>query len=165
MLLTWSGAMQPTQAQAVDKYLIRFKTREFTPTPGLELAEITSLRAGAPSDPVHFLLQFHALPDASERQQLAGQDLALLNYVTGNAYVAVSSVANLSMLRNLPSVRWAGPILPDDKISTDLHAGNIGPWAMPDQNRLVLTIQFHPDVGATDAQSVVTRLGGTIVST
>ena len=50
-------------------------------------------RKNAFGDRVHFLVQMDPLPNADERAALAEQGLHLLNYVSGNTYIAWSSVA------------------------------------------------------------------------
>jgi hypothetical protein len=112
---------------------------------------------------VHFLLQVQDLPDAAERQRFARQGIDLLNYVTGQTYIASARTSDLNNLPGLSSVRWAGPLDEDDKVSADLKAGNIGQWARVAGGSAVLAIQVHPDVSIGEAEALVTRLGGSIV--
>jgi hypothetical protein len=144
-----------------DKFTIRFKSRPVHPTPGVDVAAIQ--RTAGPDGRVHFLLQVQDLPDAAGRQRFAAQGISLLNYVTGNTYIASGRASDLANLRSLPGVRWAGPLDPDDKVSADLKAGNIGQWARAAGGLAALSIQVHPDVSIRDAQALVTRLGGTLV--
>jgi hypothetical protein len=164
-VLLGPGAGAPSAyAQAEQPYLLRLRTREFTPAPGLELAAIRALRAGQPEESVHFLVQFVDLPDSAARQQFAGQGLDLIAYVTGNAYVAAARVADLDQLHHVAGVRWAGPLEVDDKIGPDLRAGRVGAWAQVGDDGVALTVQLHQDVDVAVGEALVAQLGGTVVT-
>ncbi|HYG57791.1 MAG TPA: hypothetical protein VD902_06950, partial [Symbiobacteriaceae bacterium] len=142
-------------------FTIRFKTRQFTPGPGLETAALQ--RAAGLSGRVHFLLQLRKLPTAAVRKQLTEQGIELLSYVGSNTYIASARSPGIRSLSRMDGVRWAGPLTADDKLSPDLLAGNIGRWARAAGGEAVLTIQMHPDVTIAEAEALVARLGGTLV--
>jgi hypothetical protein len=181
---------QASPQEPDDRYLIRFKTRAFTPARGLELAAIresfaqpsdpapaaasdkpyrvflpliASAGGAQPADLVHFLIQFEDLPDTAARQSLADAGFNLLTYVTGQTYIASASASRLGELQNVAGVRWVGPLEAGDKIDPDLQAGHIGGWARAADGRVALTVQFHADVSLTDAEAMVKRLGGEVV--
>jgi hypothetical protein len=151
-------------AQTEDTYTIRLRTRALTPVPGFDIGSIMSQRAGGPDDSVHFLLQFYNLPDAAARQQLATQGITLINYVSGNAYIASARVGDLDRLSSLDGARWAGPLEPSDKVAPALAACTVGEWARVGEERVALTIQVHPDVPISEAEALVARQGGTLLS-
>ena len=96
---------------------------------------------------------------------MKAQGLDLGTFVTGNAYIASMLVGDLEELLNTPGLRWAGPLEPNDKIDADLETGDIPEAALADDNKKVaLTVQFHRDVSAEEAEAVVKALGGAIVT-
>jgi hypothetical protein len=166
-LLPVGGAGVLAQNQGSETYRIQFKSRQFIPAPGLEIAAIQSQRAALPDaasvGSAHFLIQFNTLPDAAERGRLASQGINLIAYVTGNAYIATAATTRLNTLAAAVGARWAGPLAPTDKIAPQLTAGAIAPWAQAAQGQVALTIQFHQDVALADARAVIGRLGGQVV--
>lgn len=148
--------------QAGDQFTIHFKTRTFTPPPGLEIAAIRS-QAGGVGGNAHFLVQFEALPSQADVAALDSDGLQLVGYVTGNTYIVSGDLATLNRLRSHQSIRWAGPLSTSDKISPDLERGNIGVWAQASQGRVALTVYFHPDVAIAVAAQVIDDLGGEFV--
>ena len=166
-LLPSAGAGVSAQNQGSETFRIQFKTRQFIPAPGLEIAAIQSQRAAVPdassSANAHFLMQFNTLPNAAERARLAAQGINLIAYVTGNAYIASAATTRLNALASAAGARWAGPLAPTDKIAPQLTAGAIAPWAQAAQGRIVLTVQFHQDVALADARALIARVGGQVV--
>lgn len=144
-----------------DQFHIKLQNRSFTPTSGLEIASIVEKRA--PDEQVHFFLQFKSLPNATERDQFEKQGIKILDYVTGNTYIASTKVVDLSKLKEIQKVRWAGPFKADDKISTALKTGEIGKWALVDGG-IVLTIQFNKDIDTEKATKFVKSLNAKIIS-
>jgi hypothetical protein len=195
------AAPPPGSAQTVNdppdsEYLIELRNRSFVPEPGIEVEAILATRDGGPDgspgavtplDQVHFLLQLWQLPDSGRRaafERAAGVDL--LSPVGGRAYVASMPADEVGNLEQFPDlVRWAGPLVPGDKVSADLLDGEIGVWAVlpPDDDppiitgdgaadgtvtatdatepfRVVLTFQLHADRGPEDARELIGRFGG-----
>jgi hypothetical protein len=146
-----------------DAFRIRLMARSFTPEPGFDIEGILEQRGGEPGDAVHFLLQFFELPNAGLRRELAAAGFELLNYVTGNAYVASGLVGDLEMLPELAeafALRWAGPLLATDKVGGDLSEGIIAPWAQLEDGRVALTVQPHGDVPLDVIEELLLQLGG-----
>jgi hypothetical protein len=148
----------------IPEFLIRLKTRAFVPEPGINIDDIAEQRDGEPDDLVHFLVQFETLPDEGARKQLLGDGIALGAYVTGNAYVATTRVGDLENLIGVSGLRWAGPLEPQDKVSPELGAGQIGRWAQTEDGRVVLTVQPHADVDLEVIVDLVQSLGGEIAA-
>jgi subtilisin family serine protease len=149
----------PADPQA---HVVNLKSRRFEPRPGLDQAAIQ--RAAGPDGRVHFFLQVHDLPDEAGRRQLTGAGVRLLNYVGGHTYIASAAVGDVPNLRNVPNVRWAGPIEPDDKTTPDTKADRVGSWARDGRGQVILDVQVHPDVTVEEARATVERLGGTVLS-
>ena len=157
------ASAQPQNAQQ-DKFLIRLMTRQFTPAPGLEIEVIKSQDQEREGERVHFLLQYEDLPTSTERETIAHDGIRLLAYLNGNTYIASARVSDLDRLRDIVGLRWAGPLSVEDKIASGLKAGKVGQWAQGPEGRVVLTIQFHPDVGLDVATGVIIRHSGEIVA-
>src|SRR5688572_7481090 len=60
------------------RFAIKLKTREFTPSPGHEVAAVRAQRGGRPDERMHFLLQFTDLPDAGASQRVASAGIDLV---------------------------------------------------------------------------------------
>jgi subtilisin family serine protease len=147
-----------------DRFVIKFKTRQFQPPRELDIDAIREQRGGEPGDSVHFLIQFFYLLDGAQQERVAAEGISLLAYATGNAYIASSTVADLDGLTKLIGVRWAGPLEPGDKVSPELKSGEIGPWARTDEGGIVLTIQPHPDVSIETVEALAKDLGGEVTA-
>jgi hypothetical protein len=146
-----------------DAFLIRLMSRTFAPEPGFDIDGILEQRGGEPGDRVHFLLQFFELPNVELKRELAAAGFELLNFVTGNAYVASGFVDDLGMLPDLAeafALRWAGPLFATDKVSGDLTEGIVPPWARLEDDRVALTVQPHGDVAIEVIEALLLELGG-----
>jgi len=146
-----------------DAFLIRLMSRTFAPEPGFDIDGILEQRGGEPGDRVHFLLQFFELPNVELKRELAAAGFELLNFVTGNAYVASGFVDDLGMLPDLAeafALRWAGPLFDTDKVSGDLTEGIVPPWARLEDDRVALTVQPHGDVAIEVIEDLLLELGG-----
>lgn len=145
-----------------DPFRILLKNGPFTPSTGFNTVQITSNYNS--SDTVHFLLQFTKLPSPSELNTITNSGVTLLDYITGNTYIASTKVGNLNTLQTLPNARWAGPFDPNYKIDADVKTGSVPKWASQG-NQTVLTIQLNKDVDITKASYIINKLGGKIIST
>src|SRR5262245_21439630 len=93
-------------------FLVQMKSRKFTPDPGINVTGITQQQKA--DNNVHFLLQLYALPTFNETKTLEEQGILLLNYLTGNTYIASANLSDISKLSQAKVVRWAGPLEPAD---------------------------------------------------
>ena len=143
-------------------FLIQMRSRKFTPDPGINVTAITQQQKA--DNNVHFLLQLYELPTFNETKSLEEQGIVLLNYLTGNTYIASANLSDIPKLSQTKVVRWAGPLEPADKISEDLKLSQIGEWARADNDQVVLTIQFHNDVNISESEDRVERLGGNVTA-
>ncbi len=149
--------------QQNDEFHIFFKSGDFTPSPGLNIAAIKDVHKQG--ETVHFLLQFTKIPSSSERGVLTQKGITLTDYVTGNTYIASSKVSDLNNLPSIPNTRWAGPFSFEYKISQVLKMNDLNyipKWAVVNQHQVVLTIVLNKDASMTKALYNVTLLGGTI---
>jgi len=97
-LLFLSRLVGLAEAQTDDRYTIRFQSREFSPAPGLDLADLKARISDQQLDRVHLLVQFYDLPNTEAQRRLADQGLSLLAYVSGNSYIASVPSADLDSL-------------------------------------------------------------------
>jgi subtilisin family serine protease len=167
VLLSGSASARPEGSGASttdDRFVIKFKTRQFQPPQELDIDAIREQRDGKPEDSVHFLLQFFYLPDSAQKERLAAEGISLLAYATGHAYIASSTVADLDRLTEVSGVRWAGPLKPADKVSPELLLGEIGRWARTEAGGVVLTLQAHPDVSLEAVEALAKSLGGEVTA-
>ena len=144
-------------------YLIPLKARAFEPTPGFETAAIRDQAiAGHAGERAHFLIQFQSLPDSATRDAVAQRGFHILEYVGGQAYVVSAPVAQIGEIASIPGLRWAGPILTTDKLSDELRAGIVGPWAISDDGDLLVNVLVHHDVSMDEAEAIVEAFGGRV---
>ncbi|MBC8422456.1 MAG: S8 family serine peptidase, partial [Chloroflexi bacterium] len=145
---------------------IRLKSRTFTPAPGVGRAlkgQLERLQAKA-VDRAHVFLQFNKIPDKAERQALAARGVELLTYIPDRAWLAsVPVTLNLDDLIASSPARWAGAILPGDKLETDLREGTIHKWAQDVDERVILVAQFFPDVDLEVGADLVTAYRGKVL--
>jgi len=161
-----------------EKYEVSLQSRVFSPIPQVKLESLT---AGLPSDEkIFFLMQFDEIPDSKKRAELKDQGIELLNYISGNTYIASTTVSMAVNVDAIEGLRFASGISSSDKVSLDLQEGLIGDWArvkledttisemvmgieaLP-ENLVVITIQFHKGVSIQQAEDLVKNLGGAIV--
>ncbi len=105
-----------------------------TPAP----AKLPPARQGLVSEPPVsglYLVQFNEAISPAGREQLRAIGVALLRYVPDDAFVARLDNVDLSQLRALPFVRWAGAYRADHKIHSALRA--VGPVQRADDRQAV----------------------------
>jgi len=150
-----------------EQYRILFKSGHFIPASETSIAsEIALIKDSLkPDDVVHFLIQFQSIPDQSKTDELASQGIRIVDYMTGNTYLAWSKSGNLDALQSISGIRWLGPFSPEYKISSLLNpiiSQNIPDWTLHN-NRVMLTMQLHREANLTDTIiQLVQKLGGHI---
>ena len=148
-----------------EKYTIPFKTGEFFPVEGLDVDGIVGNRSD--KEQVHFLLQFTEMPTNDEQQKIFGKGINLLDYISGNAYIASAKVGDLkSSLPNLiPRLRSANIFDAAFKISPNIMEEKNPSWAVIN-SETVLTVEFNRDVIITEKEApvLIKNLGGDYLS-
>ena len=143
------------------KSTILFKSGAFTPD---HVLNTDAIKTRSKNGFVHFLLQFTELPSSEQQKTFALMGIKLLNYVTGNTYIAYASVGDLQNLESIGTAQWAGPFNVDYKIAHDLKIGKIPNLALT-KDKVVLDIYFHKNVNPKDAKELVNKLGGQYFAT
>jgi subtilisin family serine protease len=136
---------------------IKLLSRTIVPNAGVvEKAQAVN-STGLTAPPNHVLIQFYQLPGENERAELAAAGIKLLDYVPDNAwFAAVDTEIDL----NRPPfdlIRWAGPILPQDKISPALSSGRVADWSLESDGSVKLSILFFNDVEKEEINTLLAR--------
>jgi hypothetical protein len=116
---------------------IHLKTRNLTAA-AYPVAEVVQ---SAGYGPGHLVLQFSGTPQAGDIQQLEQRGAQIVGTAPDDGLViSVSQPVSLDGL----AIQWAGPLLPEDKISPLLSAA-------ADAGPAPVLIEFHPDVPVSRA--------------
>jgi len=148
----------PSTRGAQDTHEIKLKSRQFTPSPGVEIGvqNIEGARG-------HVILQFDDIPTEQERADLAAAGVRLLAYIPNKAWFA-SIPANLDLgAQGMANLRWMGAIQVEDKLSASLIAGQPGSWAVEPDGQVQLSVLYFEDVTVSEAEAVVSRHSGQLL--
>jgi len=172
-------SLDPIQSVAPEiNYELKLKSRNFTPSNEIALESITS--GLSEDEKIFFIMQFEEIPDAQKRTELKEQGIEIVNYISGNAYIASASVSDVNNVKSTQGLRFASQVNSNDKISAPLQERQIGDWArvqleQPEisamvseiesstENLVVVTIQFHKGVPIDHAKDLVSSFDGVIV--
>jgi hypothetical protein len=102
---------------------------------------------------VECLVQLERAPLPAERGELARQGVELREYVGGNGYFA--RVAPKTRLEDVGLVRWAGPVLPKDKISPPLWKRHLAPGATAPSGLMAVVVSFAEDTPENEARRIL----------
>jgi hypothetical protein len=152
----------PPSADA-DTYAIKLRSRQFTPTPGLDAQEQSRLSAAAQDGRVHALLQLYGIPSPVEKAELATQGVQLLTYIPNRAWVAAIPGDELERVAATPGVRWLGELQADDKLAPEIRAEQFAPWHYDAERDVVAVgIALHEGVDLDVARDLVLENGGMV---
>lgn len=141
---------------------ILLKSRRFVPEPGIDLIFVSKLpaMAEAEGERTHVLIQFHRIPNTTERAVLNENfNVALQTYIPNNAWFADIPRESTFDIIKQPNVKWIGKILPDDKISPHIKEYGVGSWAVNPDGTVNLLVTFFEDVSTDDAKQVIEKYG------
>lgn len=152
------------QTPALSDYTVHLKSREFTPPPGLETDLERLLEAG--QSRVHALVQLFGPARPEMRASLEAEGVKLLAYIPNYTWLASIPGDSDAVGRLVgDQLRWAGPILPDDRVDPGIREAGIGPWSVQEDGRADLLVKFFSDVALADVQAVVERHDGAVLGT
>lgn len=100
---------------------ILLKSRHFTPAEGISAA--TRAKIEATPERAHILIQLKHIPTIRERKEIEASGIKLLSYVPNKAWFASIPSDKASEIAALLNVRAISEILPEDKISPHIRAG------------------------------------------
>lgn len=133
---------------------IHLKNRTFAPEPGID--SLLTQKLAAAARPVFGLVQLIRRPTSEDRLALSESGISLEQYLGGTAYYACFSTG--AKAEKFPDfVRWAGPLLPEDKVEASLWAGKIEEWATAEEGGIRVLVYFQPSVPEKEASEFIER--------
>lgn len=105
---------------------------------------------------VHALVQLRTKPDADSRDRLQELGVDLLFHVQPRVWVASLDTRldpNAPVL--LAEIRWMGAFQARDKIGPGLRSGRYADWAVEEDGRIRVSIEFFADVPLQEAEALV----------
>lgn len=134
-----------------DKYTIKLKHRDFTPTPSVQALT----QPVPPNKKQHLLLQFHELPSASLLKELGVKPLHYVSPTTIAATITGPISAQLQ-----PLIRWSGNLQASDKFSRTARK-NLEQKNAP---LTTLLLETFPDTPAHEFTQTILTAGGTDIA-
>jgi len=141
-----------------EQYEILLKSRTFTPPEGIYLPLPENC---SPGKRAHAYMQFRKVPDSQTRTALSAMGISLLHSIPYSTWF-VSIPCDISRASlNMGCVRWAGRILPEDKIAPVLQK-RTGHSGEADEKELVM-VRCFPDVRTADVKKRLEQLGAVVM--
>ena len=137
---------------------IRLKTRTFDPAPIGDVVRALADHAGS-----HAMIQLYRTPTATDREAMAADGVTLLAPLSGSVWLARVEDRATYGPRALRAVRWLGAIPATDKLSTDLQARTLYPFAVHEDGQPVFSVEFFKDVTAETGRALIEQAGGEVV--
>ncbi len=145
---------------AGDSNEILLKSRQFIPERGITAAAKATIEAVP--ERAHVLIQFERIPTIEEREGLEDEGIKLLSYIPNKAWLASIPSDKTDEIAALSHVRAVSEILPEDKISPHITAGElIEQWVKDGKADFV--VEFFEDVSSAEIDEVIQRHNGHIV--
>lgn len=110
----------------------------------------------------YILLQTEAPPTKAQKEQLRQLGVRIIEYVPDDTYIAYYSPADLSAVRNLPFVRWAGIYPRQVKVRPALHPRRPGMIAPRFVNALKNSAEAGANLFAQQPRTVDVALHGNV---
>jgi hypothetical protein len=145
-------------ANAGDELLL--KSRRFVPAKGISPA--AKARIEAIPKRAHVLIQLERIPTIKERKELEAKGIKLLSYIPNKAWFASIPSDKTTKIASLSNVRTISEILPEDKISPHMQAGEFFGKRIKD-GKADFVVEFFKDVSFTEIGEVIQRHNGHIV--
>jgi len=163
------GCNRTVQAQAAPELApIPLKTRTVLPEaepPELEAALLEALHPPRPArlegsgSRVHAILQFAHTLEPEDFRTLEAAGLVLCEWLGREVYlVGIPTGTDLDAGELGDLVRWGQTIRPADRIAPDLARGEVGAWALLEDDRIYALVQFFPDVSEAEIRRVLGAL-------
>ncbi|MFH1636908.1 MAG: S8 family serine peptidase [Candidatus Woesearchaeota archaeon] len=147
---------------------IRLKNRAIMPNHFRSLdsnLEEAMKSADSPFEKVHAILQYEKNLTAEERELLKDSGVEILKPLSSKTYIAsvpadkeyFEATSNL----NTNKIKYAGILLPEDKISPHILQGKLGQWGKKDGMQ-GFTVQLHEDADFKAVKSKIEEIGAVI---
>jgi hypothetical protein len=107
---------------------------------------------------LHAFVQLRRQPDAEIQRTLEASGLRLLFHVTPHVWVC--SVTKAFVPEDATAqryVRWLGEIRPADKVAPELRENRFYKWAIQQDGRIKLSVEFFSDTPRSEAEMIVKR--------
>jgi len=140
---------------------IRLPSRSFTPEP--RPLDLPRLFPNPKSSRLHAIVQLHDIPTQQTRAALSAVGISLGQPLTGRAYLATVKRGVSPSSASLKNLRWAGPLLIEDKLAAELQRPEQISWALRVAGRVELVVNLFPDADFAAATKGAKDLGGTIL--
>ncbi|MFH1638676.1 MAG: S8 family serine peptidase [Candidatus Woesearchaeota archaeon] len=113
---------------------------------------------------IHVMLQYDRNLTQEEKKNLASDGIKILSPISSKTYYASvpAGINGLEGKLNSNPLRYAGDILPEDKISPNI--GKMAPWSKG-KDIVGVNVTFHKDIKPAKMISKISALGGTVNST
>jgi len=145
---------------ANDSNEILLKSRHFIPQRGITTEARTKIEAI--SGRAHVLIQLEHLPTTDDINLLDSKGVKLLSYIPNKAWFASIPSDKTGEIASLSSVKAICEILPEDKVSPHIKAGEFLEMRVKD-GKADFVVEFFEDVPLTEADEVIQRHNGRIV--
>lgn len=158
-LLESSRAVSQPSPQVTDTMAVRLKSRTINPQPGID-QQLRRLATTGVKHRVHVIAQFYAMPSPASRTALMKtRGILLLDPLPQRAFFA-SLRPDSVLARDLPpSVRWAGPIEPHDKMAAWMQRAGVPPYARIGAGRVGVLVEFFGDTPPDSQTKTLARYG------
>jgi hypothetical protein len=133
-------------------YIVRLKSREFVPDPGVEPDVEMLLQSTRSGERVHALVQFWHIPSDIDRANLEIAGVELLAYVPENTWFVSLPAGSSLQSEELANTRWIGAIQPEDRMGTNLDLQSDD----ADGTAISLEVRFFADVTTAEAKQLLT---------
>ena len=154
LALSYAGADMLLERQP--DYSVLMESRRFVPEPGVS-RDLVAHTEGEGRH--HLIIQFLNIPDRADALMLKSRGIELLDYLPNRAYFAGVPAREIGWLAELPAVRAAEAIRPDDKIASQLKTRIAGRPAGNTDGSLGVVVVLFEDVSIEAAVDVLTEYG------
>jgi len=156
LLALFVGAMTlfSVETSLSQPFKVRLQSREFVPPAGLDPDLQQKFGRTNLVLPIHGILQLFRPASPTDHAALSSAGIKLQGSLGGASYLAdFSRKDSLDGLTNL--VRWAGLLLPEDKVEKSLWDGRIERWARTETGRVKILAVFYSEVPTAEARKVL----------
>jgi hypothetical protein len=147
LLAVLSFASTKVIAQSVKdnaKYTLQLRSGAYTPEANFSVDNLISAQRKAPTafNKQQVVLQFEQNLSSSDQELLKNSGIDIINYISGNAYIAIiSSNSNTTILSALKT-RAVFQLLPQQKIQPELVEGKYPAWAVKNPGTIDLLLSY-----------------------
>jgi len=109
------------------------------------------------------ILQFHQIPSQSEKERMKNTDIRFLDYIPNNAYIISSPLRFERDHFRGNNIRSITAFKAEYKLSIDLLNKDYPEWAIKDNGRIELIINYFRDISADAVEKELRNMGIEII--